>query len=109
MTIPKGDDEDGVGINSEELSLPERRLLVAVIERVINDIVATPEVKCNKGLRVDAWLFLKSDCTGPFSFTWICEYLGLDRDCTYEAIKNATRKSNRYRVSILRSYRYGPK
>ncbi len=56
---------------------PERRLLLAVLERAVLDYVGNDEREMEAA---EAWLFedLNNQQSGEFSFTWICRELDLD-------------------------------
>lgn len=62
---------------------PEKRLLVSVLKRAINDYVGHyhTDMRCESELMVDAQEWIKEDIEehkAPFTFGWICEALDLD-------------------------------
>lgn len=56
---------------------PERRLLLAILERAILDYVGNDE---REAVEAGGWLFDNNDDTPPseFTFSWICSELDLD-------------------------------
>jgi hypothetical protein len=56
---------------------PERRLLLAILERAILDFVGNDERELEQA---EEWLFStkKSEKIEQFSFEWVCEQLDLD-------------------------------
>lgn len=72
---------------------PERRLLLAILERAILDFVG------NDGLEVTAaeeWIFGddEGDKNAPFSFPWVCQQLDLDSRSTAQYIRQMPRRGN---------------
>jgi hypothetical protein len=55
---------------------PERRLLVAIVERALFDIIG---IDRNNQLNAFRWIFIEHS-TDPFSFQWSCTELDLDPD-----------------------------
>ena len=62
-----------------ETGTPERRLILAILERAILDYVGNDEREAEDAL---AWIFdeLPGDGRLEFSFSWICDELDLDRE-----------------------------
>jgi hypothetical protein len=56
---------------------PERRLILAVLERAILDYVGNDQKELEEA---EQWLFgdLKEPSFAPFSFSWVCLQLDLD-------------------------------
>jgi hypothetical protein len=55
--------------------IPERELLIATLDRAVLDYYGT-----NRDVREEAeiWLFGDSDPSEAFSFSWVCDHLGLE-------------------------------
>jgi hypothetical protein len=62
--------------------VPEKRLMLAVLESAVNDLRTYTVVATGRGrqlfMEVAAWF--NSSTTGPFDFEGICEATGLDPD-----------------------------
>lgn len=73
---------------------PERRLLLAILERAILDYVGNDPREVTEA---EEWLFghLESGRRHQFSFAWICEQLDLDTKKIAEKIKMMPRRGNR--------------
>ena len=71
-----------------ELAAPQRRLMLAVIQTVLDDFDGTAFARANgnptreqRHARLEAIAYLQSrDRSWPFSFDNICEAIGLDAD-----------------------------
>jgi hypothetical protein len=91
------DNRGGNGTSSS--TSPERRLLLAILERAILDYVG------NDSREVEAaeeWLFNKPEQeiaeptpTEQFSFSWVCEQLDLDTLKVARKIRSMPRRGNR--------------
>lgn len=73
---------------------PERRLLLAILERAILDYVGNDPREVQEA---EEWLFNspESGAKGQFSFTWLCEQLDLDHQRISKKIKAMPRRGNR--------------
>ena len=73
---------------------PERRLLLAILERAILDFVGNEPKEIEEAER---WLFGELDHPGPgqFSFYWVCEQLDLDPYRIANKIRAMPRRGNR--------------
>jgi hypothetical protein len=78
LNYPAIDDE---GMNIFDIpnrtGTPERRLLLAILERALLDYVGNDEREYNEACE---WIFedVASETAGEFSFSWICSQLDLD-------------------------------
>lgn len=74
---------------------PERRLLLAILERAILDYVGNDQKEVDEA---EAWIF-DSDTINPrkdnFSFDWVCEELDLCPSQVTHAIKTMPKRGNR--------------
>jgi hypothetical protein len=84
----------------------ERRLLIEILKRAINDYVGHwyTDSNANEEFKIEAgnWIFKAKDddFKAPWSFEWLCEHLGVDaesvkanaRKLEAEATKNAKKK-----------------
>ncbi len=70
-------DEHGIIDSPNATGSPERRLILAVLERAILDYVGNDRREIDEA---EAWLFgeLENDLFAPFSFPWVCQQLDLD-------------------------------
>jgi hypothetical protein len=73
---------------------PERRLLLAILERAILDYVGNDVKEVEEA---EVWLFgdLDSPRNAQFSFPWICEQLDLDTYRIAAKIRSMPRRGNR--------------
>lgn len=73
---------------------PERRLLLAILERAILDYVGNDPREIDEA---EQWLFDGSGnhATQQFSFAWVCEQLDLDPGKIAEKIRAMPRRGNR--------------
>jgi hypothetical protein len=73
---------------------PERRLLLAILERAILDFVGNDERELEQA---EEWIFSskKSGKVEHFSFEWVCEQLDLDAHKISEKIKAMPRRGSR--------------
>jgi hypothetical protein len=73
---------------------PERRLLLAVLERAVLDYVGNDEREAGSA---EEWLFsdLEDPRSGEFSFTWICRELDLDVKKIAQKISEMPKRGNR--------------
>jgi hypothetical protein len=73
---------------------PERRLLLAILERAILDYVGNDTREIHEA---EEWLFNSTDtgARGHFSFAWVCEQLDLDPRKIAKKIKSMPRRGNR--------------
>lgn len=73
---------------------PERRLLLAILERAILDYVGNDAKEVEEA---EAWLFgdLDAPKNEQFSFQWVCEQLDLDMYRISAKIRNMPRRGNR--------------
>jgi hypothetical protein len=73
---------------------PERRLLLAILERAVLDFVGNDSREIEEA---EAWLFgdLDSPTNEQFSFPWVCEQLDLDMYKIASKIRSMPRRGNR--------------
>lgn len=73
---------------------PERRLLLAILERAILDYVGNEPKEIEEAER---WLFSEpdEDNSSHFSFSWVCEQLDLDTFKIANKIRSMPRRGNR--------------
>ena len=78
---------------------PERRLLLAILERAILDLVGNESREVEEA---EDWLFSdindvnwSEDTHKQFSFSWICEQLDLDRKKISSKIRVMPRRGNK--------------
>jgi hypothetical protein len=73
---------------------PERRLLLAILERAILDYVGNDAREVQEA---EEWLFGDSEGDGrtQFSFGWLCEQLDLDPAKISRHIRSMPRRGNR--------------
>lgn len=75
---------------------PERRLLLAILERAILDYVGNDAREVQEA---EDWLFGEHDestnSQSSFSFAWVCEQLDLDRIKISGKIRSMPRRGNR--------------
>lgn len=73
---------------------PERRLLLAILERAILDFVGNDERELEQA---EEWLFStrKSGKVEQFSFEWVCEQLDLDPTKISAKIRSMPRRGSR--------------
>jgi hypothetical protein len=73
---------------------PERRLLLAILERAILDYVGNDPREIQEA---EEWLFNSQECgvKGQFSFVWLCEQLDLDHKRIAKKIRAMPRRGNR--------------
>ncbi len=73
---------------------PERRLLLAILERAILDFVGNEPKEIEEAER---WLFgeLDQPSAGHFSFTWVCEQLDLDPYRIANKVRSMPRRGTR--------------
>lgn len=70
---------------------PERRLLLAILERAILDYVGNDAREVSEA---QEWLFDPEE-EGHFSFSWVCQELDLDVEIIAEKIRKMPRRGNR--------------
>ena len=71
---------------------PERRLLLAILERAILDYVGNDEREVEQARE---WLFGLESAAHHFSFSWVCEQLDLDPKRISQKIKAMPRRGSR--------------
>jgi hypothetical protein len=73
---------------------PERRLLLAILERAILDFVGNDPREVQEA---EDWLFNSPDAgiRSQFSFQWLCEQLDLDHAKIAKKIRSMPRRGNR--------------
>jgi hypothetical protein len=73
---------------------PERRLLLAILERAILDFVGNDERELEQA---EQWLFTpeRGEKNEHFSFDWVCEQLDLDPKRIAAKIKQMPRRGSR--------------
>jgi hypothetical protein len=84
------DNEPGIiGITNQK-GTPERRLLLAVLERSILDFVGNDRKEADAAAE---WLFTETDENAnddnceEFSFAWVCNFLDLDKSSVLRQVK----------------------
>jgi hypothetical protein len=74
---------------------PAKRLMLAVLERAVDDFWTYAIVPTARGralfMEVDAWF--RSSTTGPFDFEGICQATGLDPDFIKKGLRSGTTRS----------------
>lgn len=90
------DAESSLG-DAQDGGTPERRLLLAMLERAILDFVGNDSREVESSAD---WLFAGSgsDCVEggqPFSFEWVCEGLDLDPSRVSAFIRSLPKRGNR--------------
>lgn len=81
-----------------DLHLPEKRLLVAVVQRAVADFFAKethPEIAWGAG----RWLF--SESRQPMSLWWICEWLTEDAEGLRGEILRAIKAGKRPHKAVI--------
>jgi len=71
---------------------PERRLLLAILERAILDYVGNDQKEISEA---DEWLFTFDPEEAIFSFPWLCRELDLDFKDIAEKIRSMPRRGSR--------------
>lgn len=73
---------------------PEKRLLVAILERAVLDYVGNDRKEVEQASQ---WLFGDLSCNVPqaFSFPWVCSELGLPIDRIVHKIRAMPRRGSR--------------
>lgn len=81
---------------------PEKRLLIAIIQRALLDYTAPEKGKAHWQYDAGAWLFSASRT--PFSLFWVCEALSLENpDCLQKRIQGLARsRTMRVKTVIMR-------
>lgn len=71
---------------------PDRRLLAAILGRAIWDFLHDcVDIKRTDRSGAGRWLFSRSKENKPFSFTWVCQHLGLDAKEIKKKVKKLPR------------------
>lgn len=83
----------------QEYQIPERRLLVAVIQRAIIDYSVPIYDRPHLRYWASAWLF--SDSREIMSLYWICSYLSEDPEGFQEAIRKSVQERPAKKNSVL--------
>ena len=87
---------------SEECS-PEKKLLIAMVQRALVDYIAPEKGKAYLQYDAAAWIF--SSKISPFSLYWICEVLSADPHGLCKRIQIAARsKAYKPKCVIIRVY-----
>lgn len=68
--------------------VPERRLLVAVINRALFDYVGQQQEEQEAAAD---WMFGDEDSSVEFSFPWVCAQLNLDPESVLSRVRRMTR------------------
>ena len=73
---------------------PERRLLLAILERAILDFVGNEPREVEQA---EEWLFgdLDQESNDRFSFPWVCEQLDLDMHKVASKVRSMPRRGSR--------------
>lgn len=89
-SVSSNDDEFGIFDSPNLTGTPERRLILAVLERAMLDLAGNDKKEIAEA---EAWLFDSPEAPYPqFSFPWICEHLDLDHDDILKKIKMMPRR-----------------
>ena len=94
-SFPGIDREFGQGASGQnQTGTPERRLLLAMLERAILDFVGNDQREVQEA---EDWLFGEIDnpSNERFTFPWLCEHLDLDMYKISEKIRAMPRRGNR--------------
>jgi len=75
---------------------PEKRLLIAMVQRALVDYIAPEQGKAHLQYDAGAWLFAPISHTTPrpFSLYWVCEILSSDPDYLHRRIQVAARSKS---------------
>jgi hypothetical protein len=90
-----GDTETGSSGAATGISSPERRLLLAILERAILDYVGNDS---REVAAAEDWLFNEErleKASDQFSFAWVCEQLDLDTFKVAHKIRSMPRRGSR--------------
>jgi hypothetical protein len=71
-------------VSSSVAAVPERGLLIAILDRAVLDYFETPPGDSSDA---EEWLFGDSDPTELFSFQWVCDLLKLDPEALRRRIR----------------------
>ncbi|NMC62476.1 MAG: hypothetical protein GYA55_04840 [SAR324 cluster bacterium] len=85
-------DEFGIFDHPNVTGTPERRLLLAILERALLDYVGNDE---KEALEAEDWIFSETNPIhpyNPFSFFWICEQLDLNIKKTLRKIQKMPKR-----------------
>lgn len=85
--------------DSDEAQMPEKRLLVAVIQRAIIDYSVPVCDRPHLQYWASAWLF--SDSKDVMSLYWICSYLSEDPDSFQIAIRRSVKSKPLKKNSVV--------
>lgn len=85
--------------DSSEIQMPEKRLLVAVIQRAIIDYSVPVYDRPHLQYWASAWLF--SDSRDIMSLYWICSYLSEDPDAFQIAIRRSVKNKPLKKNSVV--------
>ena len=91
MFLPAIDDEASDLFDYPQLTgTPERRLLLAILERAMLDYVGNDSAEVSAA---ESWLFA-SDCSAcdEFTFPWLCQQLDLDQTHISKLIRSMPRR-----------------
>lgn len=81
---------------------PEKRLLIAIVQRALVDYIAPEKGKAYLQYDAGAWLF-STRRKEPFSLYWVCEVLSADPDHLHRRIQIAARtKAYKPKCVIMR-------
>jgi hypothetical protein len=95
--------EDGDGADSAlpDDFPPEKRLLIAMVQRALVDYICPEKGKAHLQYDAGAWIF--SSARSPFSLFWVCEILSVCPEHLYARIQVAARsKEKRPKCVIMR-------
>lgn len=95
MFLPVIDNEAYNLIDGPKLTgTPERRLLLAMLERAILDFVGNDSLEVDQAQQ---WIFsdLEDPDFLPFTFSWVCQQLDLDHQRIAKTIKEMPRRGSR--------------
>ena len=73
-----------------EYRIPERNLLLAILNRAVLDYLGNQAVERNAA---KDWLFDEDAAEESFSYYWVCQHLGINADYLREGIEDLKQSS----------------
>jgi hypothetical protein len=94
-------------LEASECFLPEKRLLIAMIQRALMDCICPEKGKAHLQYDAAAWIF--SSARTPFSLFWVCDILSSSPEHLHRRIQIAARtKEYKPNCVIIRVDTGGP-
>ena len=95
-------------LEGSEHFLPEKRLLIAMVQRALMDYICPEKGKAHLQYDAAAWIF--SSVRTPFSLFWVCDVLSSSPEYLHRRIQIAARtKEYKPNCVIIRVDTGGPK